>query len=94
MKRGDRIIRELREGAVTASELGLIVNWPMRTCSAWLGFLRNTGIVEGISRVRSAETKRLANVYAIKEGAVLALRRRTRARAAKSNVGREDRRLV
>ena len=40
---GKRIRAALKQGPCTASEMGAILNLPMRICSAWLGFLRCKG---------------------------------------------------
>ena len=58
------VLLSLEEGPVTASELGAILEVPMRNCSAWLGNLRCAGIVE-VTGKRSMGA-RTSNIYALR----------------------------
>lgn len=58
------VLITLDEGPVTASEMGAILEVPMRNCSAWLGNLRCAGVVEVIGK-RNTGT-RSSNIYALR----------------------------
>lgn len=64
MSRKETILRELAKGPVSASELGAILDLPMRICSAWLGLFRCTGVVEVIGTRRMGT--RQSNIYALR----------------------------
>lgn len=60
---GARIRAALAEGPVGASELGAILELPMRTCSAWLGMMRCKGETVVIGKIRQG--RRFSNLYAL-----------------------------
>ena len=69
MLRKQTILDALQDGPVTASELGAILELPMRICSAWLGNLRCAGVVEVIGTRTMG--KRQSNIYNLAQGSRL-----------------------